>query len=137
MMSDATAKAGEEKRYAPRKAKLYDSEKLYQYKVPDFSMQDLLSAIPAHCFHRSTLFSSMYMLVDFLQAALLFYCASWIDPLTENCSGPYYLFLQQRPVLSSALAYGVCMVSCRVWFLLVSGSLRTNVVTRHLVLARM
>ena len=24
------------------------------------------------------------MLVDFLQAALLFYCASWIDPLTEN-----------------------------------------------------
>ena len=84
MMSDATAKAGEEKRYAPRKAKLYDSEKLYQYKVPDFSMQDLLSAIPAHCFHRSTLSSSMYLLVDIFQAALLFYCASWIDPLTEN-----------------------------------------------------
>ena len=84
MVSDATEKAADKKRYAPRKAKLYDSEKLYQYKVPDFSMQDLLSAIPAHCFHRSTLFSSMYMLVDFLQAALLFYCASWIDPLTEN-----------------------------------------------------
>ena len=26
----------------------------------------------------------MYLLVDIFQAALLFYCASWIDPLTEN-----------------------------------------------------
>ena len=57
MVSDATEKAADKKRYAPRKAKLYDSEKLYQYKVPDFSMQDLLSAIPAPSFHRSTLFS--------------------------------------------------------------------------------
>lgn len=84
MVSDATLKAAQAKRYAPRKAKAYDTDKLHQYKVPELSMQDLLSAIPAHCFKRSTLHSSMYVVIDFVQVALLIYAASWIDPLTQD-----------------------------------------------------
>jgi hypothetical protein len=71
-------------RYAPRRAKKYDADKLFHYKVPNFTIQDLLTSIPAHCFQRSTLRSSLYLAGDVVQAALLFYAASWIDPLTAN-----------------------------------------------------
>lgn len=86
MVSDSVEKRTSETRprYAPRKAKSYDTDKLHQYVVPDLSMQDLLSAIPTQCFRRSTLHSSMYVMIDFAQAAVLFYAASWIDPLTQD-----------------------------------------------------
>ncbi|WFD32381.1 hypothetical protein MSPP1_003426 [Malassezia sp. CBS 17886] len=68
-------------RCSRREEHKYDSKDLHQYMVPEFSVKDLLSAIPRHCFERSTLRSSMYVLGDFAQAALLVYGATWIDTL--------------------------------------------------------
>ncbi|KOS15782.1 delta-12 fatty acid desaturase [Malassezia pachydermatis] len=71
-------------RYAPRRAKEYEEEKLFQYKVPELSVQDLLSAIPAHCYKRSTFYSSLYLIGDLVQAGLLIYAATWIDPVVSQ-----------------------------------------------------
>ena len=53
MVSDATEKAADKKRYAPRKAKLYDSEKIIPVQSPGF-----LDAGSALC-DSSTLLSSL------------------------------------------------------------------------------
>lgn len=74
-------------KYAPRRAQKYEAENLHQYKVPDFTVQDLLSAIPKHCFERSTFRSSLYLLADLVQAGLFFYAASWIDPAMSDWKG--------------------------------------------------
>lgn len=80
---EETVKTSEDApRYAPRQAKPFDQKELFQYKVPDFTPQDLLSAIPSHCFERSTFKSSLYLLADFAMVAALVYAATWIDTLS-------------------------------------------------------
>lgn len=71
-------------RYASRQAKSYDPSKLFQYKVPDLTVQDLLSSIPKHCFERSAFRSSLYLFADFIQVAALVYCATWIDTISNS-----------------------------------------------------
>lgn len=71
-------------RFAPRQAKAYKDEDLKQYTVPELTMQNLLSAIPKHCFTRSAWRSGLYLVVDLLQIAALAYAASWITPLSER-----------------------------------------------------
>ncbi|WFD22427.1 hypothetical protein MEQU1_001097 [Malassezia equina] len=104
-MASATEKSGVKQRYAPRQAKAYSKEDLYQYNVPDLTMQDLLSAIPAHCFKRSTLYSSLYLVVDIIQASVLFYAASWIDPMVSKLevAVPYLSLDATRNVVSVGL----------------------------------
>uniref|UniRef100_A0A8H8CHF9 Fatty acid desaturase domain-containing protein n=1 Tax=Psilocybe cubensis TaxID=181762 RepID=A0A8H8CHF9_PSICU len=54
------------------------------YRVPDISIKDLLEAIPAHCFKRSALKSSLYiawdLLVIFCLHRAIVYLNSYIDP---------------------------------------------------------
>lgn len=69
-------------RYSSRQEQVADSKELFQYKVPDLTVRDLLSAIPKHCFERSTFRSSLYLLGDVVQIAMLAYAASWIDTLS-------------------------------------------------------
>ena len=65
--------------YAPRQAREYNADELVQYKVPDYSLRDLLSAIPRHCFERSAVHSFSYVAMDLVQAAALALGAHWID----------------------------------------------------------
>ncbi|KAL7752162.1 hypothetical protein RI367_002206 [Sorochytrium milnesiophthora] len=53
-----------------------------RYRPCDIPLKDLRSAIPAHCFERSTLRSSLYLLHDLVLMALLAWAASYIDTLT-------------------------------------------------------
>ncbi|UZJ51235.1 hypothetical protein CBS101457_000555 [Exobasidium rhododendri] len=80
----ASAKAGiktaEAPRYSHRQAHAYKKDELKQFTVPDLTIKDLLSAIPAHCFERSALKSSVYVVLDFAVVAALAYAASFIDP---------------------------------------------------------
>lgn len=69
-------------RYASRQEQVADPNELFQYKVPELTVRDLLSAIPKHCFERSTFRSSLYLLGDLIQIAVLAYAASWIDTLS-------------------------------------------------------
>lgn len=71
-------------RYSRRQAKAYKKEDLKEFKVPDLTIKDLLSAIPAHCFERSALKSSAYVVVDFALVAVLAYAASFIDPTLKS-----------------------------------------------------
>lgn len=50
------------------------------FTLPSFTVKDLLSAIPRHCFERSALRSTSYLVVDVILASSLFYAASLIDP---------------------------------------------------------
>ncbi|GAA5843661.1 hypothetical protein JCM11251_006399 [Rhodosporidiobolus azoricus] len=50
------------------------------FEVPNFSIKEILGAIPAHCFERSALRSSTYVVGDFLMIAALGYAAWHIDP---------------------------------------------------------
>ncbi|WFD26180.1 hypothetical protein MNAN1_001157 [Malassezia nana] len=104
-MANATQTSGTKQRYAPRRAKENPKEGLFQYNVPDLTVQDLLSAIPAHCFKRSTFYSSLYLAVDLVQACLLFYVASWIDPSVSKLSvvAPYLSLDATRHLASFAL----------------------------------
>ena len=67
-------------RFSHRQAKSYKKEELKQFNVPDLTIKDLLSAVPAHCFERSALKSSAYVVADFAMAAALGFAASFIDP---------------------------------------------------------
>ncbi|BGP53615.1 hypothetical protein JCM8202_002537 [Rhodotorula sphaerocarpa] len=50
------------------------------FNIPNFTMSELLGAIPAHCFERSALRSSSYVVMDFALIAAAYYAASHIDP---------------------------------------------------------
>ncbi|SCZ91642.1 BZ3500_MvSof-1268-A1-R1_Chr5-1g07576 [Microbotryum saponariae] len=51
------------------------------FTPPQFTVKDVLGAIPAHCFERSALRSSTYVVADFSMLAVLFYAATHIDIL--------------------------------------------------------
>jgi omega-6 fatty acid desaturase (delta-12 desaturase) len=49
------------------------------FVVPDLTVKDLLSAIPAHCFKRSALRSSAYILGDVIGIAATYKAVSWAE----------------------------------------------------------
>lgn len=49
------------------------------FVVPNFTIKEILGAIPAHCFERSALRSSVNVVADFAMIAALGYAASYID----------------------------------------------------------
>jgi len=54
-----------------------------QFIVPDLTIKDLLSAIPAHCFKRSGLRSSTYVIWDFFLLACIYKTAEYADSLVQ------------------------------------------------------
>jgi omega-6 fatty acid desaturase / acyl-lipid omega-6 desaturase (Delta-12 desaturase) len=80
----STAAAAPATKYSHRQAKAYKPSDLPQFNVPDLTVKELLSAIPAHCFERSAVHSFAYVFFDFALVAALAYAASWIDPLVAS-----------------------------------------------------
>ncbi|SCV72313.1 BQ2448_3850 [Microbotryum intermedium] len=54
------------------------------FTPPQFTVKDVLGAIPAHCFERSALRSSTYVVADYAMLAALFYAATHIDVLFDS-----------------------------------------------------
>jgi len=54
-----------------------------QFIVPDLTIKDLLGAIPAHCFKRSGLRSSTYVIWDFFLLACIYKTAEYADSLVQ------------------------------------------------------
>ncbi|KAK4703378.1 hypothetical protein P7C70_g2843, partial [Phenoliferia sp. Uapishka_3] len=54
-------------------------ESVTPFTPPDFTVKDLLNAIPKHCFERNGWRSSAHLLVDILLVSGLFYAATFID----------------------------------------------------------
>jgi len=64
-----------------------------KFVVPNFTVKQLLDAIPAHCFHRSAIRSSLYIVQDVAAIALLVYAAFHIDSFLARfnlSTVPYY-----------------------------------------------
>jgi len=54
-----------------------------QFVVPDLTIKELLGAIPAHCFKRSGLRSSTYVIWDFFLLACIYKAAEYADSLVQ------------------------------------------------------
>lgn len=63
------------------------------YVVPDFTIKELLSVIPAHCFKRSALRSSSYVLWDLVVIGAIYKTATFADSYVtpENVALPHPL----------------------------------------------
>ncbi|TDH65983.1 hypothetical protein CCR75_004890 [Bremia lactucae] len=64
--------------------------------VPNFSLRDLRAAIPKHCFERSYVKSTYYLMKNLLVCAALFYGAAYIDQMGVMAYflWPVYWFMQ-------------------------------------------
>ncbi|OWM72587.1 hypothetical protein CDL15_Pgr013055 [Punica granatum] len=73
------------------------------HSKPPFTLSDLRSAIPPHCFHRSLLMSSSYLIRDFALAFLFYHSAVTYIPLLPKplacMAWPVYWFLQGSNML--------------------------------------
>lgn len=48
--------------------------------MPNYTVKQLLDAIPAHCFHRSAFRSSLYIVQDVVALSILVWGSYQIDP---------------------------------------------------------
>ncbi|KAK4689533.1 hypothetical protein P7C73_g564, partial [Tremellales sp. Uapishka_1] len=55
-----------------------------RFIVPNFTVKQLLDAIPAHCFHRSAIRSGRYVIQDYAAIALGVYLTFQIDPFLSK-----------------------------------------------------
>jgi len=73
-----------------------------KFVVPDLSVKDLLSAIPAHCYKRSAFRSSLYIVWDIFLLAVIYKTTSFLDSRIS----PAYLELPD-PRLYSVLRFAL------------------------------
>jgi len=93
------------------------SDSIPTFTPPNFTIKELLDAIPAHCFERSALRSSSYVIWDFFLSACLIYAASHIDTYL----GSDGILLKQTPGLLAQVAawalyaYAIGLVWTGLW----------------------
>lgn len=85
-------KGVEEKKALLKEAEIKEANDGKQFVVPNYTVKQLLDAIPAHCYHRSALKSSTYVLRDVVAISFLVYGAYHIDSFLSrfNVSGLTY-----------------------------------------------
>ncbi|KAF8526151.1 fatty acid desaturase-domain-containing protein [Gautieria morchelliformis] len=88
------------------------------YIVPDLTVKDLLSVIPAHCFKRSAFRSSLYVVWDFI----LLYTIYTVTTFTESYISPSHLSLPHpilyriaRFALWSVYGFSAGLVATGLW----------------------
>lgn len=70
------------------------------FKVPDYTIKDILSAIPKHCYERSLIRSLGYVVRDITMMTIIGYTAKQVIPLVE---------IAQHPTLSTYIRGGLWM----------------------------
>lgn len=88
-----------------------------KFIIPNFSVKQLLDAIPAHCFHRSAIRSSLYVAQDFALIAAFVYLAYQIDPFLAKFSLSPVAYHAARITLYSAYILANGLVGTGVWIL--------------------
>ncbi|KZT42629.1 delta-12 fatty acid desaturase protein [Sistotremastrum suecicum HHB10207 ss-3] len=73
-----------------------------QYKIPDLTVKDLLSSIPKHCFERSAIKSSAYIVLDVILLTIIYKTASFANQFIT----PEYITLP-HPALYSVLYFSL------------------------------
>ncbi|KAI0247144.1 fatty acid desaturase-domain-containing protein [Lactifluus subvellereus] len=88
--------------------------------IPDLTVKDLLSAIPAHCFQRSAFRSSLYIVWDFFLIGVIYKVTTYIEPLLtpEHISLPSpALYALARFALWSLYGFATGLVATGLWVL--------------------
>ncbi|TFY73254.1 hypothetical protein EWM64_g10758 [Hericium alpestre] len=86
--------------------------------IPDFTVKDLLSAIPQRCFKRSALHSSLYIVWDVLLLTGIYKATTYVDPLLspEHIDYPHpYLYPLARFALWALYSFGAGLVATGLW----------------------
>ncbi|KAI0081548.1 delta-12 fatty acid desaturase [Panus rudis PR-1116 ss-1] len=86
--------------------------------IPDLSIKDLLSAIPAHCYKRSALRSSVYVVWDFFLLAVIYKGTVYLDALLtpEHISLPSpYLYTFASFALWALYSFATGLVATGLW----------------------
>lgn len=88
------------------------------YPVPDIPIKDLLDAIPAHCFERSALKSSVYVFWDLFVIWCLYqatiYVERLIDPSVISLPNPY-LYTAARISLWALYGFWAGLFATGIW----------------------
>lgn len=86
-----------------------------KFIVPNFTVKQLLDAIPAHCFHRSAIRSSLYIVQDVIAIALLAYGAFHIDSFLARFNLSTIAFQAARVALYAAYTVGAGLFGTGLW----------------------
>lgn len=88
------------------------------FVIPDFTVKDLLSAIPAHCYKRSTLRSSSYVLMDVVVIGAIYKLTYFLDALLtpEHIALPHpSLYPAARFALWALYTFPVGLFATGLW----------------------
>ncbi|WVQ96718.1 hypothetical protein IAU59_003825 [Kwoniella sp. CBS 9459] len=86
-----------------------------KFIVPNFTVKQLLDAIPAHCFHRSALHSSLYVVQDFIALGALAYGAYHIESFLSRFALSPIAFQAAKIALYSAYVFTAGLFGTGVW----------------------
>jgi len=97
--------------------RIYAVEGMHKYVVPDFTIKDLLDAIPAHCFKRSAFRSSLYVIWDFALIAVLAYAVTQGNTYVQGLALPTYANAAAQFALWNAYWFAAGIVGTGIWVL--------------------
>ncbi|WVN85013.1 uncharacterized protein L203_100154 [Cryptococcus depauperatus CBS 7841] len=86
-----------------------------KFIVPNFTVKQLLDAIPAHCYKRSMLRSSMYIVQDVIVIAALVFGASHIDSFLQGFALSPLAFYAARATLWTAYSIAAGLFGTGLW----------------------
>ncbi|KAL7423113.1 hypothetical protein Q5752_002412 [Cryptotrichosporon argae] len=114
----AASPAGEaEKKALIREAEQDELTEGQKFIVPDYTVKQLLDAIPAHCYKRSALHSSLYVLQDFALLGALVYGAFHIESFLSRFNLGTYAYYAARAALWTAYSVSAGLVGTGVWII--------------------
>ncbi|KAG8985335.1 hypothetical protein FRB95_004150 [Tulasnella sp. JGI-2019a] len=114
----ATSVMSSRTRASSKKTAIVEEEQVEKFVVPDLTVKDLLSAIPAHCFDRSFFRSSLYVFWDFALIGTFAYLATTYIPQINptNVALPHpALYKVARFVAWAAYAFATGLPATGIW----------------------
>ncbi|WVQ82984.1 hypothetical protein IAT38_005122 [Cryptococcus sp. DSM 104549] len=88
-----------------------------KFIVPNFTVKQLLDAIPAHCFHRSAIKSSQYVVQDVVAIAGLVYGAYHIESFLDRFALNAVAYHAARTALYTAYVFWAGLFGTGIWIL--------------------
>ncbi|CED84978.1 Delta 12 fatty acid desaturase [Phaffia rhodozyma] len=101
----------------PNGTHIQSHEKGQAFKVPEFTVKQLLDAIPAHCFHRSAIKSLRYVVQDLAIYGSFSYAAWHIPTLLTYLDLPYWPNLALKVVLYNVYWFAAGCIGMGIWVL--------------------
>jgi len=97
--------------------RIFVQQGMQKYVVPDFTIKDLLDAIPAHCFKRNAFRSALYVIWDFSLLAALAYAVTQGNVFLQTLALPTIANAAAQFALWNAYWFASGLVATGVWVL--------------------